>query len=83
MKTARDILAQHIMWAKADWTKDNYAQADDATTALEAAGYVVRSRQANWNAARMEAALIGIAAGEGSAADEAKAALKWCAEHPA
>ena len=41
MKTARDILAQHIMWAKADWTKDNHAQADEATTALEAAGYVI------------------------------------------
>lgn len=41
MKTARDILAQHIMWAKADWTKDNHAQADEATTALEVAGYVI------------------------------------------
>lgn len=41
MKTPRDILAQHIMWAKADWATDNHAQADKALVDLEAAGYVI------------------------------------------
>ncbi|MGI9489297.1 MAG: hypothetical protein ACR2RF_26095 [Geminicoccaceae bacterium] len=50
---------------------------------LDAAGYVIQSRQAAFNTARMEAALIGIAAGEGDDANDAKAALKWCEDHPA
>ena len=77
MKTPEEIIREA--------TRGNpiYWDVDGVIKALDAGGYVIRSRQANFNAARMEAALIAVAEGEGWQAEQAEAALKWCEDNPA